>query len=469
MQNFGYNDAGYGASLFSQSMAGFFHSSKSAVIDNKARQELVSKARVLVTTVPLAKAIIDILNRGVIGSGLHLKDTNVTFDALSALHLLDSTRQLDFYQLQQQVWQTTLTCGECFLIRNKGADDAYSSWFAVEPDHVANPPYITANSEGLYFYKGHQVIDGIEFKSDGTPWAIHYCISPYYGNVSSKSNWKRIFFEDKQGIANVIHVKLTDRPEYPRGLPILAPLIETLYSLYALEQSQVQLGIIQACQVFVVKTDTNKSLNPFSGLTGTDMNSPLTCSSGTEHVHEASKDFQITPPNTMDVFGLANNPAYIRPGTSYHLAEGESIEHLSPQGPTDSLTAYYELVVNQCGAALGIPPAMLKGIFDTSFSSSKCSVSQWNYTISKYRKAFIEQCLKPVLRIFLLESGQEPKDAILDSINSVWKNTDPSILLDEARSMAFYGEAVDRGFITKDEACMALFGHTVEDGLKDTE
>ncbi len=74
--------AGYTDTIFSQSMAGFFHESKSAVLDNKLRYELVSKSRVLCTKVPLAKAIINTLTRGVIGSGLHLNVEDKLFETL---------------------------------------------------------------------------------------------------------------------------------------------------------------------------------------------------------------------------------------------------------------------------------------------------------------------------------------------------------------------------------------------------
>lgn len=457
-------------SLLDQSMCGFFAESRSAVIDNKARQELVSKSRVLLQRVPLAHAIIDVLNRGVIGSGLHLKDPNNVLDVLSSLHLLDASKQLDFYQMQQQIWQTTLTCGECFLIRNKDDGDEYSSWMISEPDHVFNPPMLSIAADGNCYFKSHLVVDGIEYK-DGKPWAIHYCVNPYIGNLTSKSNWKRIFFDDKSGIPNVIHVKLTDRPEYPRGLPILSPLIETLYSLYAYQSAQVQMGIVQSAQCFVVKTeDVNKSLNPFQGLSSADLNAPLVCNSlsDTKHEHEPSQDFSIMPPNNSDVFGMTTTANYIRPGMSYHLGVNESIEHLSTDAPGNTLREFYDLVTEQAGSCLGIPPAVLRNVFDVSFSSSKCSVAQWQYTVSKYTKLFIEQCLKPMIRVFMLESGKDAKDAVMDSVNSVWQKHDPTCLMDEARSAKFVQDCLDMGIMDKDEACQRLLGHplNVQDKYK---
>lgn len=452
-------------SLLDSSMAGFFAQSKSAVIDNIFRQELVSKSRVLMQRVPLARAIIDVLCRGVIGSGLHINGGNDVLDAVSSLHLLDAGRQLDFYQMQQQIWQTTLTCGECFLIRRKTEDDEFSSWLIVEPDHVMNPPMVTANEDGQYLYRNHILIDGIEFKADGTPLAIHYCVNPYTGNLQSKQNWKRIFFEDKSGVQNVLHVKLTDRPEYPRGLPILSPLIETLYSLYAYQTAQVQMGIVQSAQCFVVKTEgLNKSLNPFQGLSSGDLNAPLVCNgiNESEDNHDPSKDFSIMPPNNSDIFGITTNTNYIRPGMSYHLGVNESIEHLSTDAPGNTLREFYDLVTEQCGSALGIPPAVLKNVFDASFSASKCSISQWQYTVSRYTKLFTEQCLKPLYYVFLLDQDSDGKEALMSSVKSVWKKQDASILLDESRSASFVQTCIEMGIMSKEEACERLLGHPLD-------
>ena len=82
--------SGYTDTIFSQGMAAFFAQSKSAVLDNKMRYELVSKSRVLYTKVPLAQAIIKTFTRGVIGSGLHLDPTDDVFSLLSSTYSLDA-------------------------------------------------------------------------------------------------------------------------------------------------------------------------------------------------------------------------------------------------------------------------------------------------------------------------------------------------------------------------------------------
>ena len=130
------------------------------------RQELVSKCRVLYNKVPLARAIISTLCMGVVGSGLHLNTEDELFDALSSTHSFDSMRQQDLFQLQQQAFETMMLTGEAWLIRQKNANENYSSWFLTEPDYIFNPPFLSIAADGNYYYKNHLIIDGIEFASN---------------------------------------------------------------------------------------------------------------------------------------------------------------------------------------------------------------------------------------------------------------------------------------------------------------
>lgn len=453
-----FGNSGYTQSLFSQSLAGFFSESKSAVLDYKMRQELVSKCRVLYNKVPLARAIISTLVRGVVGSGLHLNAQDDLFDALSSTYSFDAMRQQDIYQLQQQAAETMLLCGECWLIRQKNANEPYSSWFLAESDHVFNPPTLAIAEDGNYYYKNHLLIDGIEYSSNGRPLAIHYCKSPYMADVSNKKLWNRIRLYDQDGLPNIIQLKLTDRPEYPRGLPLLSPAIELLYGLYKLNQSQVEMGILQSCQALVVKTNTNKTLNPFVGLSPSDLNAPLVQEKPTDDTPK--QEFSIVPPNNKDVFGMFNNANYVTPGTTIHLNPDESLDCITPQGPTSSLIEYSNMVLEQCGSMFGVPKPLLSGVFDASFSASKASIAQWLYTISKYRKAFIEQMCKPLYRVYLFEAKEFPlTDAYRDSIKSEWVNLDPNMYVDEVRSMGLMKDAYKLGLVTRDEISQVLFSH----------
>ena len=453
-----FGNSGYTTSLFSQSLAGFFSESKSAILDYRMRQELVSKCRVLYSKIPLARAIISTLVRGVVGSGLRLNVQDELWDTLSSTYSFDAMRQQDLYQLQQQAFETMLLNGECWFIRQKNVNENYSSWHLSEPDYIGNPPFLSIAADGNFYYKNHLIIDGIEFASNGKPLAIHYCKSPYTADVSNKKLWSRIRFYDADGLPNVLQLKLIDRPGYPRAVPLLTPLIETLYSLYAFNEAQIQMGILQSCQALVVKTTTNKSLNPFIGLSSADLNAPLVQEKPTDD--KPKQEFTIVPPNNRDTFGMLNNANYVSPGTTIHLQPEESLECVAPQGPQDSLREYYDLVLEQCASAIGVPKACLSTVYDTSFSSSKASLAQYNYTISKYRKAFIEQCLKIMYRVYLTEMRElSLTDAYKESIKSEWLSIDPPLVVDECRTFQLYKDAFALGLVTRDEISQTLFAH----------
>ena len=100
-------------------------------------------------------------------------------------------------------------------------------------------------------------------------------------------------------------------------------------------------------------------------------------------------------------------------------------------------------------------------MFDASFSASKASIAQWEYTISKYRKAFTEQMLKPLYRVFLYESeNADLTEAYKHSISSEWLSHDPPMVVDEVREMNLMRQAYDMGLVTRDEIAMKLFAHS---------
>ena len=178
-----------------------------------------------------------------------------------------------------------------------------------------------------------------------------------------------------------------------------------------------------------------------------------------ESSDENKQEFRITPPNNRDIPGLMNKVNYVVPGQTIHLAPDESLECITPTGPSSNLIEYYNLVLEQCCAALGIPKCILNGVFDASFSASKASVAQWIYTTNKYRKAFIEQCLKPMYRVYLYENGADLKTAYSESLTSEWLSLEPSQHIDEVRTMGLLKDAYSLGLITRDEIAQTLFGH----------
>ena len=67
--------------------------------------------------------------------------------------------------------------------------------------------------------------------------------------------------------------------------------------------------------------------------------------------------------------------------------------------------------------------------------------------------------MKPLFRVFLVESGISLTDAYKESIKSEWLLLEPSQHIDEVRTMTLLESAYDLGLITRDEISQTLFGH----------
>ena len=284
---------GYGAnngSIFSQAMAGFFARSESAVQDNLSRQELASRARILDMSSPVARAAIQCLTQGVIGSGLkysplptsqYFEDyatlTNALserLDLMSNLHLLDSTGRLTFGELQSALFRNFILSGDAFLIRKRTGKRC--SWRLVEERCVFTPPWMQRDETGALARTedGHIVVDGVELSKNLRPIAYWFTFTP--DKSATEDAWVRIPAYDRKGFPIVLHVGMIDRGDQYRGISMLAPLIETLWTTLCYAQAETQGALIEAAHSFFITSDAiNPTLDPLASLSQAALDRPL--------------------------------------------------------------------------------------------------------------------------------------------------------------------------------------------------
>lgn len=476
----GYSDVSNG-SLVAQSMAGFFARSKSAELDYKTRPVLVSRSRILSMSSTIAKAVVNTLVRGVVGSGLRLElsDKSVVegFEMNSLLKGFDYDRDLDFYQLQQQAFETMLVSGECWLFRITD-QNGYSSWKVREPDHVRNPLFVTAAVDGRFYYKNRLIVDGVEMDAKGRPKYVWFCANPYNVNLYDRKAWDRIPLTAPDGMPNVLHVYRPDRAGYPRGVPVISPVLDLIWSTLSYTESEIQMGILQSCSAYVVKTNTNRTLDPFSALSKADLSAQLvpTTPGGSTQPTEKPAEFTIVqPPNPSALDGLISTTDYIRPGCSHHLAPDEEVQMLSPTAPSTNLEGFYTLVVQQVGAALGVPAQCLSGTYEASYSAAKASFADFAHTCTIYRRFVEEKLLKPILQVYICEHLQN-ESPVVDklrgghpdqenwalasavALRSQWRSVDKEMILDETKVLDYYIKAIENGLIDRQSVANILFG-----------
>ena len=482
---------GYGAnngSIFSQAMAGFFARSESAVQDNLSRQELASRARILDMSSPVARAAVQCLMQGVIGSGLKYSPlptsqyfddyaslTNALserLDLMSNLHLLDSTGRLTFGELQASLFRNFVLSGDCFLIRKKMMGGKFG-WRLVEERTCFTPPWMKQDerSAGIaYTDEGRYVVDGVELSKSLRPLAYWMCYTPDFS--ADRDAWCRIPIIDRKGLPIVIHVGMIDRGDQFRGISMLAPLIESLYATMSFQEAECQSAIIQSAHSFVITSDAiNTTLDPLAALSQAALDKPLVPEDdemGKHKEHDIALDPLGYGSLNNSVFdGVLNRTDYVAPGSSIRLKPGEKIEAFPTTHPNSYYAQFLETQAQLIGSALRIPSEVLMQKFDSSYSASRAALGAFNRTCQAYRTRFIEAALKPLWTVFsyeaLLDMGYTGDD-IVDkartlALESAWTLQEKPESLDPVKDLEFYRTAVKDGFITKDEACEQLFGH----------
>ena len=476
-------------SIFSQAMAGFFARSESAIQDNLSRQELASRARILDMSSPVARAAIQCLTAGVIGSGLRYSPlptsqyfddyANLTnalserLDLMSNLHLLDSTGRLTFGELQSALFRNFILSGDAFLIRKKTGNRC--SYRLVEERCCFTPPWMNMDETGALARTedGHIVVDGVELSKSLRPIAYWFTFTP--DKCETKDEWVRIPAYDRRGLPIVLHVGMIDRGDQYRGLPLLAPLIETIWTTLCYAQAETQGALIEAAHSFFITSDAiNPTLDPLSAISQAALDRPLV----PDEDEKQDDDAQYTL-DPLGFGGLENSwfggairrSQYISPGTSVRLKPGEKIEYPPSNRPNSYYGAFLEVQAKLVGAATRIPYEVLLQSFESSYSASRAALGQFKQTCEAYKTRFVESVMKPIFTTFCVGALADmgvPDDEIADKARvlgmiSVWNNRERPIHIDETKELAFWLDAYKSGLITKNECAQAMFGHDAVD------
>ena len=476
-------------SIFSQAMAGFFARSESAVQDNLSRQELASRARILDMSSPVARAAIQCLTQSVIGSGLKYSPlptsqyfddyaslTNALserLDLMSNLHLLDSTGRLSFGELQSALFRNFILSGDAFLLRKRTGKRC--SWRLVEERCCFTPPWMQRDETGALARTedGHIVVDGIELSKSLRPIAYWFTFTP--DKSATKDDWIRIPAYDRKGFPIVLHVGMIDRGDQYRGISILAPLIETLWTTLCYAQAETQGALIEAAHSFFITSDAiNPTLDPLASLSQAALDRPLVPDAETKQDEDAQ--YTLDP---LGFGGLENSwwggairrSQYVSPGTSVRLKPGEKIEYPPSNRPNSYYGAFLETQAKLVGAATRIPYEVLMQHFESSYSASRAALGQFKQTCEAYKTRFVESVMKPIFTMFCVGALADmgvPDDEIADNARtlgmiSVWNNRERPIHIDETKELAFWLDAYKAGLITKNEVAQAMFGHDAVD------
>lgn len=400
-QNSGYDEAG--ASMRKNSLRGWHASSRSPQEDiDRNLPVLRQRSRSLYMSAPLAASAIKTNRTNVVGEGLRLKSTidadflgipqdeaarwqrraEREFGLWAQSKLCDATRVNNFYEVQQVACMSWLMNGDACVLLEYGKP----TWglpyglriHLIESDRVSTPHSYGSN---VFLHAtdpvtGNRIYNGVEVDGNNQVVAYHICSTYPGSSLQARKEWQRVeAFGARTGMPNVLMVYEAERAEQYRGVPYLAPVIESLKQLTRYSEAEMMAAVINGFFTVFVTSKNGTSEFGFTGVVDE-----------AERVTHDSMNYELGP-------GMVNV-----------LAPGEEIDIADAKRPSSNFDVFVTSLAKYVGAALEIPVELLVKHYSASYSASRASLLEAWKAFRMRRSWLVEDLCQPVYEAFLSEA-----------------------------------------------------------------
>lgn len=487
IKNSGYSEGG--ASRTSSILKSYLPVRSSAKSDIDANLPLLrSRSADQAINTPIGAAAIQTSAIHTIGAGLKLfpriryqelglsheeartwqKKTRREFDLWASSKHSDLYRRNNFYDLQDMAYIAYLVDGDAFALFRRKPPTHYMPYSLrlqiLEGNRISNPmdgsfpgglgPFAV---EMVSPDTGNRIVSGVEIDADGAVEAYWVCNKVQGDPVEAAKieKWVRVkAFGDLSGMPNIVQICHDIRSEQYRGVPYLAPVIETLKQVSRYTNAELTAAIIKS---FFALFFTN---NP-SG--ASDMPAPSTYGMG-----EGREGYDPNAP-VVDVseYGLG-------PGTLNALPAGVDVKAVDAGRSMSTFDAFVSQLVKQIGAAIGVPYEVIMKNFTSSYSASRAAMLQAWEEFKLRRTWFARDFCQPVYEVWLTEAiaiGRIEAPGFFDdpAIRAAWCHADwygPTMsILDPVKDITGSALRVQYGLSTREREAAEMTGTDFEENL----
>jgi len=452
ISNSGYSH--HGASRTKKSLIGWMFGGGSAKEDIEDNiQVLRERSRDLYMGTPIATGAIKTLRTNVVGAGLKLKPQidyeflGMTEEEASKLEMnierefslwadsvnCDLARLNNFYEIQQLIFLSSLMCGDALALLpyTERVGSPYDLRIQlIEADRVCNP-YDKISSD--------TISSGVECNDNGEVLAYHIAKFHPLSSTRVSNKWTRVeAFGKKTGRRNVIHIMESERIGQRRGVPILAPVIESLKQLGRYTDAELMAAVVSGMFTVFIETQ-NPNESPLGEMISED-----------QKVDESDQ-------NSLEM----GNGAIVA------LAPGEKANIANPTRTNSAFDVFISSICKQIGTALEIPHDLLLKQFNASYSASRAALLE-AWKMFKMRRTWLaNDFCQPVYEEWLTEAvakGRVYAPGFFDSeivrkayCNAEWSGPSQG-QLDPVKEATAASIRVENGFSTRARETQELTG-----------
>lgn len=400
--NSGYGN--YGANQTKKNMLGWMYYGGSAKEDIEDNIDVLrQRSRDAYMGVPTASAAIKTLCTNVVAGGLipspqiDAETLGLTREQAEELQgkiirefaLWADTPDCDadgvgnFYKLQQLAYMGFLMNGDSFALlpfKEREGNPYATRVQIIEADRVCSPDgYDRLMPEEVRGHLAYNIVQGVETNEDGMVVAYWICNQHPHAALSSCSgtlDWVRVDARGATGRNNALHIMTRERAGQRRGVPILAPVLETLKQLGRYTQAEIDAAVISAYFTVLVKPATVQNGPPIGS---------------------------YIPPG-MQVDSQNQGSIEMGQGTVLSLNPGEDVSFADPTHPNTAYNAFFDAMIKEIGAAMEIPPEVMEKQFTQNFSSARGALNEFWRVCDVKRDDFVDSFCQPVYEAFLAEA-----------------------------------------------------------------
>lgn len=347
--------------------------------------------------------------------------------------------QQNFYDKQDLTLRAMLESGDVFTLLPDGPptfEQPYKLRLqTLEADRCGNPNNVSDTAS---------VAGGVR-RAAGQGRAF-FIYAQHPGSIMAGSNrfageWVEAIGA-KSGRRRLLHHYKLLRPESPRGVPYLAPVVGLFKLLGTYTDAEVKAAVISAYLTLIIKTPTGTGTAPVFGMSDS-------------HTAAGSSN------------GQAQQNLALGPAAVLGLADGEDASVVNPMRPNPEFGAFVQSVLDQLGAGLFIGSEMLMKKYNTSYVAARAAyLDAWKHLLDM-RTVIARTLCQPVLETWMAEAvaiGRIEAPGFFSDVRMRWAYTraawrgDSPGSINPKDEVAAWIAARDGRLATSEQASWELYG-----------